>query len=152
MTSGVDCNENSREVTREVWDEEAEEEEDRFCPLLATDNLVSPSIRGCKVPWWLVCQGLKGFGRRFTLPRSKGQTYFWQNMGVCKMRFVHEALLSAKKPCVLRSMQTKCRSLFTRINRLARQIVRDKMNCGVFFVSSPLACLGSMAKGSRAGT
>ena len=38
MTSGVDCNENSREVTREVWDEEAEEEEDRFCPLLATDS------------------------------------------------------------------------------------------------------------------
>ena len=96
---------------------------------------------------------VKGFGRRFALPRSKGQTYFWHNMGVCKMRFVHEALLSAKKPCVRRSMQTKCRALFTRINnRLARQIVRDKMNCGVFFVSSPLACLGSMAKGSRTCT
>ena len=38
MISGVDCNENSREVTREVWDEEAEEAEDRFCPLLARDN------------------------------------------------------------------------------------------------------------------
>ena len=40
MISGSDCNENSREVTREVWDEEAEEEEeeDRFCPLLATDS------------------------------------------------------------------------------------------------------------------
>ena len=37
------CNENSREVTREVWDEEeeGEEEEDRFCPLLARDNSVT---------------------------------------------------------------------------------------------------------------
>ena len=36
------CNENSREVTWEVWDEEAEEEEDRFCPLLASrDNSVA---------------------------------------------------------------------------------------------------------------
>ena len=36
------CNENSREVTREVWDEEeGGEEEDRFCPLLARDNSVT---------------------------------------------------------------------------------------------------------------